>query len=332
MIRNMLKVAMLSKWHVHAGGYANILRSLKNVKITCVWDELPSRGKEWAKELEADFEDNLDILLKRSDVDGVVVCAPTNMHANIMVSAAQAGKHIFTEKAMALTVKDCDKIADAVKKSGVKFCISFPDRTTPEHLYVKKVIDENLIGNVTLLRARNGHDGALNNWLPDYWYDEKATGGGAMMDLGCHPMYLASWILGKPKRIMSMFNYFTNKIVEDNAVCTIEFQNKALAIVETSFVTYKTLPMLEVYGTEGSIIINGNDVKLISKKMDPAFSGWVNPSSLPKALPAPIVQWVDGILKGEHIYFGTEDGTKLTELLENAYISHKEKREIEIQQ
>lgn len=322
---------MLSKWHVHAQGYANILKSLENVKITCVWDELPSRGKDWAKELGTDFESNLNSILKRSDVDGVVVCAPTSMHADIMIAAAQAGKHIFTEKAMALTVKDCNKITENVKKHGVKFCISLPDRTDPGNLYIKKVVDDGLIGDITFLRARNGHDGALNNWLPDYWYDEKTAGGGAMMDLGCHPMYLASWILGKPKRITSMFNYFTNRAVEDNAVCNIEFQNNAIATVETSFVTYKTLSTFEIYGTEGSIIKSGESIRLISKKMDPNFSGWVTPSFLSKALPAPIIQWVNGVLKDEPIYFGTDDGTKLTELLENAYIANKEKREIEIQ-
>ena len=54
------------------------------------------------------------------------------------------------------------------------------------------------------------------------------------MDLGCHPMYIASWSLGKPKRITSMFHYFTHRAVEDNAQCSIEFVNNAVALVETS--------------------------------------------------------------------------------------------------
>ena len=130
----MLRVAMLSKWHVHAEGYAKFLQGLDNVQITAVWDEEPERGRKWAEDLKADFEEDLDTLLKRDDVDGVVVDAPTSMHADVMVAAANAGKHIFTEKAMALTVEECNRISEAVRKAGVKFCISFPARTAPQNL------------------------------------------------------------------------------------------------------------------------------------------------------------------------------------------------------
>lgn len=324
----MFKVALVSKWHVHAEGYAELLRTYNDVEITAVWDEEAERGRAWATSLNVDFEEDLDKLLGRQDVEGILICSPTSMHAEIMIKAARAGKHIFTEKAMALTKKECDEITAEVKKAGVKFGISFPARTNPSNLYVKSVIDEGLIGKVTLLRIRNGHDGALNNWLPDYWYEESKAGGGAMMDLGCHPMYLSSWILGKPLRINSMFSYFTNRSVEDNSVCTIEFENNAVAIVETSLVTYRTPSMVEVYGTEGTLIICDDNIKLTSKKMGEQFNGWVIPSKLPKALPHSLRQWVDGIVNNAPIIFDTEAGTKLTELLEAAYISHKEKREV----
>ncbi|NLO83010.1 MAG: Gfo/Idh/MocA family oxidoreductase [Clostridiales bacterium] len=325
----MLRVAMLSKWHVHAEGYAKFLQGLDNVQITAVWDEEPERGRKWAEDLKADFEEDLDTLLKRDDVDGVVVDAPTSMHADVMVAAANAGKHIFTEKAMALTVEECNRISEAVRKAGVKFCISFPARTAPQNLYAKKLIDEGILGDITLVRIRNGHDGSLRDWLPDYWYDEKMAGGGAMMDLGCHPMYLASWFLGKPARITSMYNYFTGRAVEDNAVCAIEFKNKAVAIVETSLVTYRTPGSLEIYGTEGTLIAIGRDVKLISEKMPEKFKGWVSPQDLPKPLDPPLKQWVDAITLGTPIRYDLEEGTKLTELLEASYIAHKEKREVE---
>jgi 1,5-anhydro-D-fructose reductase (1,5-anhydro-D-mannitol-forming) len=325
----MLNVAMLSKWHVHAEDYARKLKSHGNVKLTAVWDEQPDRGREWAAQLGAHFEADLETLLKRDDIDGVVVDAPTSMHADVMVAAAEAGKHIFTEKAMALTVEQCDKISTAVRKAGVKFCISLPARTRPQQLFAKQLMDDRLLGDITLLRIRNGHDGALNNWLPDYWYDERQTGGGAMMDLGCHPMYLASWLLGKPKRITSMFNYFTHRAVEDNAQCSIEFANNAVALIETSLVTYRTPSAFEVYGTEGTLMISDDQVRVISKNLDLPFSGWISPNQLPKEQPLPIIQWADALLNDESMPFGLDDGTKLTELLEAAYIAHRENRTVE---
>lgn len=327
----MLRVAMLSKWHVHAKGYANLLKTFGNVEITAVWDEERERGRSWAAELGADFEEDLDVLLRREDVDGVVVDAPTSLHASVMVAAAQAGKHIFTEKAMALTVEECGRISAAVERAGVRFGISFPARTTPASLFAKQVVDANLLGDITVLRIRNGHDGALRNWLPEYWYDEKQTGGGAMMDLGCHPMYLASWLLGRPTRITSMFSYFTGRAVEDNAQCSIEFANKAVALVETSLVTHNTPMALELYGTDGTLLISGDGIKLTSRRLDDPVAGWIHPSKLPQAHAHPLKQWVDGILGGSPILYGLEEGTRLTELLEAAYIAHKERRQVEFE-
>lgn len=321
---------MLSKWHVHAKDYAKQLIETGNVEITAVWDEEPDRGTEWAKQLNADFEANLDTLLKRNDVDAVVVNTPTNLHKEVMVKAANAGKHIFTEKVLALTVADCKEIAQAVNKTDVKFCISFPHRTLPQNLFAKKVAEEKLIGEITLLRVRNAHNGAVAKWLPEYFYDSELCGGGAMIDLGAHPMYLSRWILGRPSKISSTFNSYTGRSVEDNAVCVIEFENKAIAIVETGFVSTESPFSMELYGTEGSLFIGGpdNKVKLNSNKVNTAISGWLTPSKLPIQLPSPILQWVNGIVKGEKIIFGLEEGIELTELMEAAYLSHNEKRQI----
>ena len=328
----MLRVAMLSYWHVHAWDYTKELMARDDVKITAVWDEIPERGEKAAKEIGAAFEADLDALLKRDDVDGVVIDTPTNLHRGVMIAAAEAGKHIFTEKVMALTVKDCQEIADAVRKAGVKFCISFPHRTMPHNLFAKKVVDEKLIGDVTLLRVRNAHNGSVAGWLPDHFYDPVECGGGAMVDLGAHGMYLSRWLLGEPTRITSMFNNYIDKPVEDNAVSVIEFENKAIAINETGFVTSNSPFSLELHGTQGSLFIGGpeNKVRLISSKIESQVAGWITPTQLPDSLPSAVDQWVNGILKDEEIIFGLDEGIELTELMEGAYISHRENRIVEL--
>lgn len=327
----MLRVAMLSQWHVHAGDYAKQVSALDGTKITAVWDEIPERGEKWAAELGAEFEADLDALLKRADVDAVIVDTPTNLHLKVMVAAANAGKHIFTEKVMALTVEECREIAEAVRRNGVKFCISFPHRTFPHNLFAKKVAEEKLIGDITLLRVRNAHNGAVAGWLPPHFYDPVQCGGGAMIDLGAHPMYLARWILGKPLRLTSVFNSFTGREVEDNAVCVIEFENKAVGIVETGFVSSNSPFSMELFGTNGTLYIGGpdNQVRLISDKTG-GVHGWTVPARLPDALPSAMKQWVDGILEDKEICFGLEEGIQLTELMEAAYLSHGEKRQVEL--
>lgn len=312
----MLNVAMLSKWHVHAAGYARELMAMDDVRVTCIWDEDAERGAEWARELGVAFEPDLGALLRRPDVDAVAVDCPTAMHPEVMIAAARAGKHIFTEKVLALTVRECDEIARAVEESGVKFCISFPQRCWGRNKYIKQLIDEGTLGKVTVLRVRNAHDGSLRDWLPDYWYDRDMTGGGAMMDLGAHPMYLASWMMGRPRRIQSMFNNITDRAVEDNSVCTIEFENGAIVISETSLVAPMNPNMFEVYGTKGVVICQDQSIKVRLAGQDDFFT-----PELPADDTAPIRQWVEGILYGREIPFDLKAARDLTELMENAYIA-----------
>ena len=324
----MLNVAMISKWHVHAPGYARFIQEAEDARISCVWDEIPERGQAWADELGVPFVADYDELLKREDVDAVLIDTPTNMHKEIMIKAAKAKKHIFTEKCMCLTTADCDEVIAAVKENGVVFTISFPQRCSGRNLFIKQMIDEGKLGDVTVLRVRNCHNGALAGWLPDYWYDPETTGGGAMMDLGAHPMYLARWMLGKPTRIQSMFNNLTPHPVEDNSVCTIEFENKAIAISETSLVSPMTPAILEVYGTKGVIMAVGNDIRMITEDSNKlSKDGWITPK-LPGDMPMPLRQWIDSVLYGKEVTFGLEEGRQLTELMENAYIADREKREV----
>ena len=74
-----------------------------------------------------------------------------------------------------------------------------PGRNSPVIRLAKKLIDEGAFGKISLVRMRNGHDGVSGGGLPKYWFDESMAGGGALMDLGCHPMYQACYLLGKPR-------------------------------------------------------------------------------------------------------------------------------------
>ena len=321
-MEKVLNVAMLSGWHVHAYGYAREFQKRADVKLTVVWDELPERGKKFAADFGVEFEPDLDKVLARADVDAVCVDAPTNMHPEVMVKAANEGKHIFTEKVLALTMEGCAAIKEAVEKNGVKFCISYPHRTMPRNLFAKKVIEDGILGQITMFRVRNAHNGASGKWLPPHFYDEEQCGGGAMIDLGAHPMYLIRWMMGKPAEMASAFTKVTGNTVEDNAVSLMKYPCGAIAISETGFVSARSPYMLEVYGTDGNLIINEDNVRLISNKANPEYPGVVIPM-LPPALPSAIEQFVDGVLYGKEIVFGMDDAVALTEMMVAAYKAHE---------
>ena len=330
MSEKKVNVLMLSKWHVHAADYAKTVNAQPDARVSCVWDEDAERGAAWAKELGVNFEPDLDKALARADVDAVLVDTATSEHCNVMVAAASAGKHIFTEKALAPTVEECKIIAEAVAKSGVKFCISHPHLITQIAQYCKKAIEEGILGKITYMRMRTAHDGSLAGWLPDYWYDVEKAGGGAMMDLGCHPMYTAAYLLGKPKRIASMFNTnYCPAPADDNAVSVVEFEGGAIAVLETGFVSPYNGNFFELLGTEGAVTAVGDQIKVRSNKFK---DGWFIPdkSVMPDAKPIAVRQWLDGILYGKDILFDTAKGIALTELLENAYKSHNSQSIVKI--
>ena len=316
----MLKVAMLSKWHVHAGGYANTVKNSGKAEIAAVWDDDAARGEAWAKELGCEFVPCLDTLLAREDIEAVVCDAPTTAHHDILVKAAKAGKHIFTEKALCPTVAECLDVKAAVEEAGVTFVISYPQRGRPCVQFAKKMIAEGAFGDVTLIRTRDAHSGVSGNWLPDYWFEKKDAAGGAMMDLGCHPMYLLAYFLGKPKRVTGMFTAPYGKPVDENAVAIAEFANGALGVAETGFVSHNSPQTLEIYGTKGSMIAHGEDVQFSSQKLNGIVGGFLKPD-LPRAKKSPLEQFLDAVIDGTGSPegLGVDDAIALTELLENSY-------------
>ncbi|MDD4796995.1 MAG: Gfo/Idh/MocA family oxidoreductase [Eubacteriales bacterium] len=325
----MIRIAMLSKWHVHAKDYQAQLQQRSDVQITAVWDEDADRGAAWARELGAAFEADLDSCLARADVDAVVVVTPTNLHPDVIIKAANAGKHIFTEKVLAFTVKDCLRIKEAVQRNRVQFCISLPYRTFPNNLYAKQMLDSGVLGDPTLMLVRTNHDGSIAGWLPPHFYDAELCGGGAMIDLGAHPMYLSAWLLGKPRRITSMFVNTTGKPVEDNAACLIEFENGAIAIPQTNFVSGNSKRGFEIHGTKGSLVFEDPDlpVNVYASGVETDADG--HPlSPLPAEAKMPIDQWLDAIQGTDTVQYGIDDAVALTELMEGAYRSAREGRTV----
>lgn len=323
----MLKVGMISKWHVHAEGYAKTVIDSGIAEITAVWDDDKERGEKWAQELNCRYYQDLDAFLQDKQVEAVVCDAPTTQHYSILKKAALAGKHIFTEKAMAPTVRECEELADCIEKAGITFTISLPQRTTPAARLAKKMVDEGAFGKISLVRIRNGHDGVSGGWLPEYWFEEKDTAGGALMDLGCHPMYMATWLLGKPARISALLTAPMGSKVDEAATASIEFENGAVCTGETSFVTYQTPGAIEVYGTDATFIAIGQDVRIYTKETGKYTRGALTPE-LPEAMPIPLEIFLKACAEGTGTPkdFSAREGVELTRLLENAYISNNENR------
>ncbi|TDG00448.1 Gfo/Idh/MocA family protein [Paenibacillus piri] len=320
----MIRVAMLSFWHVHAKDYARQANEHPDTEIVAVWDELPERGRKEAAERGVRFYEDLNELLAQQDIDAVIVDTPTNVHKEVITAAAKAGKHIFTEKVVATTIKACNDIMAAVEAAGVKLTVSLPRLNFNYTLAVQDILSRGLLGELTLVRTRLSHNGAIpsergpQGWLPLHFYNEEQCGGGAMIDLGCHPMYLARLFLGLPESVTANYGYVTGKEVEDNAVTVLRYANGALAIVEAGFVNRFSPFVIEVHGTEGSLLYSSHDDKLLvrsAKLGEEAMKEW-QVQELPEERQSAFHQWVDHIRNGTVAADNIQMALDLTRLME----------------
>jgi predicted dehydrogenase len=336
MAETQIGIAILSFAHVHARGYADQVRDHPDCRTVAIWDEDPARGRAEAEKRGVSFYESLTELLALPEVQGVVVDAPTSMHKEVLIEAARAGKHIFTEKSLTITLEDANEVVREVEQAGVKFMISLPSRTRPETLFAKKVLDDGLLGDITLMRARIAHSAALDRWFSggSAWFgDEAQAGGGAFFDLGCHRVDIMRWFLGPPVSVVSqMVNFSGNYNIDDNMVSVVKFHNNALGILDVGWVHRAGPNPLEIYGTRGFLGIEnapaGPRIQLISSELgDANYSGIVLPSKLPDAQPSPMQQWVASIKDGAPTTINIHDGWNLVQLLDGCYSAARQGHE-----
>jgi predicted dehydrogenase len=326
----MLNVGIISAWHVHTKDYVRELRESGKVQLRALWDENPERGRAKAAEWGLDFEAGYDKFIARNDFSAVICTSPTTMHRELLCKAAEAKKDIFTEKLLAAASAEAEEIAAAIRRAGVIFTISLPLRANPQILYIKKLVDEGALGRVTGARFRRSHGGVSDHWLPDYWFDTSLTGGGAMMDLGAHPVYLLSFLFGAPKRLCGLTSNPFGTSSDENAAALAEFKDGVLGIMETAFVTFGVPDLFEVYGTGGSVFMRGQEIRVSAKALDGLSFKDASPVSLPPARPSPVIQFAEACISRSPApeYLGLEDALVMTKMIEALYQSDRTGRTV----
>jgi predicted dehydrogenase len=328
----MIRLGILGFWHVHADDYAREAQEHPRTEIVAAWDDDPKRGRAKAKSLGATFHAELGELLARPDLDGVIVTTATRAHREVIVAAARAGKHIFTEKVLALTPAECRAILAAVDRAGVKLTVSLPRLADGYTQATRKVLAERRLGEVTLVRVRLSHDGAVGRpWLPGQFFDPDEAGGGALIDLGCHPMYLTRLFLGgMPDRLTASYGHVTGRAVEDNAVAVLSSGSGALGVVEAGFVNPQSPFTIEVHGTKGSLLYGTPEARLLVRSKPAGRDDAWTELPLPGRAPGPFDQWVSHIEKGTVATENIALAVDLTTLMDAANRSARTGRTVQV--
>ena len=324
----MMRVAILSFWHVHAEDYAREAAERPGVETVAIWDEDPDRGRAEAGSRGVDFHEDLDEVLAREDVDGVVVTTPTVSHREVIPRAVRAGKHVFTEKVIAPTFREAEEIAAEAGSRGVAFVVSLPRLWAGYTRATQEILNGGALGELSYLRVRVSHDGALpkggnpGGWLRDRFFDPEESAGGVTSDFGAHPLYLVPDLLGMPEDVRAAYARLTARGVEDNSVVALRYPNGALGVAEASFVGSAVPFTLEAHGTRGSLLYDPDGGLRLRRSGD---SGWEHHETPPDG-PSPFRRWVDLASRGETDGGNVRAALNLSALAEAANLSAADDR------
>ncbi len=192
--------------------------------------------------------------IQNDDSNVVVVALPNNLHKDAILLAAQAGKNILCTKPLGRNAAEAKEILEAVEKAGVFHGYLEDLAYTPKTLKSLESVKNGAIGEVLWTRSREAHPGPHSDW---FW-DAEQSGGGAIIDMGCHCIEIGRNFIGKdikPVKVMCWAATMVKPIAaEDNAIGLIEYENGAISQFEVSW-TYRGGMDLrdEVAGTEGNI-------------------------------------------------------------------------------
>ncbi len=223
------------------------------------------------------------------EIDAVTITAPNALHCEITLALARAGKHVICEKPLAVTLEEADQMIEACRQHGVLLLYAEELFFTPKFVKAKEMADAGAFGKVHLVKQSEKHSGPHADW---FW-DVKQSGGGALLDLGCHGIAFAYWFLGRPK-IVSVYSHLGTYVhgaktqADDEAVTVVEFAGNAFSIIENSWARRGGMDdRVEIYGEGGLTIANlhmGNALPTYSEygygyavEKAPATTGWSHP-------------------------------------------------------
>ena len=254
-----LKLGVIGTGRIGKVHISTLVQNVSQAEVVAIADTNPDSANEVARafgiaNVYSDYKD----VINNPEVEAVVICSPTDTHAQYIVEVAKAGKHIFCEKPVDLSLKVIQGALEAVKKAGVKLMVGFNRRFDPNFLKIKQLVEEGKIGDPHILKITS-RDPAP----PPAEYS--AVSGGMFMDMTIHDFDMARYIVGS-----EVTEVYTNAAVlvdpeigkagdVDTAVITLTFANGAIGVIDNSRkAVYGYDQRVEIFGSKGMVYADNN--------------------------------------------------------------------------
>lgn len=240
--KEKLGVALVGLGYYSTDLLAPALQQTKNCYLAGIVTGTPSKAEEWKKKYNIPDKNiynyqNFDQIANNPDIDVVYVVLPPSMHREYVVRAANAGKHVWCEKPMAVTAQECQDMIDACRKNKKSLAIGYRLQHEPNTQEYRRIVKGKLLGNVLLASCGAGY----RENRTDHWKQKKEMGGGVMYDMGVYSIQGARMGTGmEPIAVVSAKTSTTRPDIyknglDETAVATLEFPGGVMADIKTSF-------------------------------------------------------------------------------------------------
>jgi predicted dehydrogenase len=285
----------------HSNGYNRIPNFFPDLAYKPLLKAVCGRSEEKVKAFAEQwgfesYETDWQKLIARGDIDAVDICAPNDMHAEIAVAAAKAGKMILCEKPLSRTLEEGEKMVKAVEEAGVKNMIWYNYRRVPAVTLAKNIIDSGKLGKIFHYRANFLQDWTISPDVPQggaaaWRLDVDVAGSGVTGDLLAHCIDTAMWLNGGIKDVSAMTETFvkermhqvTGKMekvgIDDACAFICHFENGSLGLFESTRYArgHKALYTFEINGEHASIAWDLHDLNRLAffdHADESAVRGW----------------------------------------------------------
>lgn len=329
---------------IHAASYA---RFVSDAEVVAVYTRKLEKAKAFAESFGIGaWYDDVDTLLKETDCDVVDICLPNVLHHEVCLKAANAGKHVIIEKPLCLSLKEADEMIEACRKNGKLLMYAEELCFAPKYERVRAIVEKGALGKLYMLKQCEKHSGPHSRWF----YESDKSGGGVMMDMGCHALAWFRWMLKghKPTAVYGNFmRVMHDTDAEDHAITQLEFDvdgRKVVCVGEDSWAKHGGMQdCIEVYGDEGvcyADLFQGNSSQMYSlngydyaSEKAGATTGWTFPvfeEAFNQGYPQELRHFIDCVRTGKTPVVTGEDGRAVLEIIHAAYLSAKLGKKVEL--
>jgi predicted dehydrogenase len=228
----MVNIAIIGAGHI-GEVHANAIKKVKNAKVVAVSDSIESKGLSFAKKFKVKFYNDYDEILSNREIDVIAICAPTFLHAEMVIKAARAKKNIFCEKPLAMNNEEAKYMLEAVNNNNVKAMTAHVLRFWPAYMRIKEIVESGEIGKILHIYCERLMP--IPPWVENGWNKNEKLSGGAAIDIQIHDIDYILWLLGEPEMIKSSGIYDKRFGGWSHIGTNLEFKTKQVALIQAGW-------------------------------------------------------------------------------------------------